>query len=200
MTDQFPEAPPPAAPPVRAGQLGVPPRRPVWPTVVGVICIVYGAFSVLGTIFGQLVSRMVPTPAPGEDPEVDAAMMAAIDNPAWQAMILVSGIGLAVLLIAAGVGLVQRRRWSIPTAKVWSWATIVISIISTVYMAYVMNDMLAAAAAANQAGGGGPPPAAMGAMMVGGAIFGLLWALLLPVFLLIWLSRGTIKAQVAGWR
>jgi len=53
-----------------------------------------------------------------------------------------------------------------------------------------------------QSSGGIPMPFGGGfydVMIVVTLVFGLAWGWALPVFLLIWLSRGKIKNDVAGW-
>jgi hypothetical protein len=188
----------PVAPPLQPGPLGAVQRAPVWPTVLGVIAVIWGSLSLLGTAVGLLVQGWVPRPAPGEHPEPDAAMLAAVNSPAYQALTTIAGVILGILLVVAGIGLLRRVRWSIGAAKVWSWATIAMALIGTVYLLYVFNDLLAAATPEGQ-----QAPMSQGAfaaMMIGGAVLGLVWALILPVFMLIWFRRGTIRKQYAMWR
>ncbi len=197
-----------SAPPVRPGPL--PPRAPLWPTVLGVISIVFGAFGVLAYGCGGLfanVGMVLVSDALAErevlDP-VNAAQMDALrEYMPWNLAVTVVSAGLGGLLLAGGISLCRRRRRSRAILLLWSVLRIVWAIPASA-VAYLSQSaqfqgMMEAAETS-----GSPMPAFVfgfmrGAGMAGVAI-GLLWAWALPAFMLVWLSRGNIRRDVAGWK
>ncbi len=97
-----------------------------WPTVVGIISIVYALFGVLangcGTAFiylgGQSLALM----------GIDAG---DLQLPMWlkivQTVMGLFGMGLGILLLAGAIGLIRRRIASLGVLKVWA----VLAIVST---------------------------------------------------------------------
>ncbi len=110
-------------------------------------------------------------------------------------------LALAIALLASGVGLLRRRPGSVPLARVWAVAKIVATIVGTTLGMWIQQDAIRAAVSGSNL----PPnaPANMPVFMMGGAIIGglfaIAWGCALPAFMLIWLSRGRVRAETARW-
>lgn len=195
MADQpVPEGQPPfAVPPTERFVPPPAPKAPVWPTVIGVIAIVYGGLNILCGLFGMLSSEMFSgfggSPSAASSPELEGL------RPSTIVMGVISTALMAVLVVI-GIGILRRQRWSMTAARAWAVAEIVASLVGMV-VGYKAQQAVAAGMAAGP--GGGPPPAMMAGMMMVGMVVGLIVACSLPIFLLIWFGRAKIKAEVAAW-
>lgn len=114
----------------------------------------------------------------------------------WQAA---AGVGLTLtagLLLVWGIGMLGRRRWSVRVA--WLWIVLKVAVVtgSALVTGLQQRDQMAAMAQS-----GVPLPGGMaGAMAVFPAAIYWAWGVLYPAFLCVWLSRGSIRRQVARWR
>lgn len=192
----------------------VPPRphKPTtWPMVIGIISIVigvgglfmYGCFSPVA-IFGTLAMRdkmeAAGATAPGLEMQKD--MFDAIEAylPLTLANYAVYAV-LGVLLLVTGVAMIRRRPVARPLALNWAWLKIVASGFGAVVGWITQKANVQAIASPD---GTGAMSAGMGSMMEAFAIAAvvgtLLFALALPVFMLVWFTRRTIREEVRGWR
>ena len=117
----------------------------------------------------------------------------------WTVVVSLLSAAVAILLLAAGIGLVQRRRWSPRVFTIWAPLKIVLAIASTV-VGWAIQQETMEAMRTQVPGMGALGPGTMESFASVGAVFALLWGCALPVFVLIWFARGSIKAQVAEWR
>ena len=129
-------------------------------------------------------------------PEMKDAMQASMPHPALSATLQGLVLLAAILLIVAGVGLTKRRRSGATMLRRWAVFKIVLVVVNSVVGAFVA---LSQADAMEAAGAGQMPPGMQSAMTIVSIGFGLLWGLALPVFSLVWLGRGKIRAEVARW-
>jgi hypothetical protein len=203
-------ATPPATPPTAPGPLPVYTAPSKWPTVIGVIAIVFGVFGALGGVWGALsplfidmVFGSTATPLP---PQAAAQLEIQREWAGWTVGLSIAGGLLAVLLLIAGIGLTMRRAWCAGTARTWAWLKIAFAFVNT-YVAYrVATETmpLALKAAGGTATAPALPPAAVAAftdvVAVISVVFGLAWGLALPVFVLIWFGRSKIRAEMSTWR
>lgn len=90
--------------------------RAAWPTAVGLICMIYGFFSVVINLWGALLpwmkgpmARMTETPPPSLP---FGLMMLVIVGG-------VCGALLALILMVGGFKLMQRKRWGVFALKGW---------------------------------------------------------------------------------
>ncbi|MHC4946862.1 MAG: hypothetical protein ACYTG1_01175 [Planctomycetota bacterium] len=193
-----------------------PPVRPVggtWPTVLGVIGIVFGALGMVGgflyAVIFACVDWLTATLAemlknsPRADVQLAQLEAMARHDTIGIVSSLVWGV-LGCLLLAAGIAVMRRRAWGATGLVAWSILKMAHGLFSA-WFGYIMTiDQFTAmeqAAAASSAPG--PPPGMFGLMArMGGVVvvFQLLWLWALPVFLLVWLSRRTIREQVRNWK
>jgi hypothetical protein len=180
-----------AAPPTQAGPLYRPQPGAGWPTVIGVIGIVFGAGALLMTVAGvafSLMMRNAPNAPPM--PQFSGRWLP------WTIIMILITCGLAVLLLIAGIGIAKRLAWGPRIARVWAVFKILLVIASTI----VGFQTQQAAIAAMKQNTGPAPMLNFRVLMEIGICFGLLWGWALPVFMLIWFARRSIKEQTSKWR
>jgi hypothetical protein len=191
-------APVRSAPPTVPGAL--PPPRTAWPTVLGIIGIVFGALAILGCLWGLVapfVMGGIMTGAAASGSQQDQAIAQAFRDTAPM-QVLSSGLQLvaAVLLLVSGVGLSMRRRWSAKWMVIWAIVKMIVVLIAAYLGMLVQRRMMQAASPQT-----GAPNAAMMSMFTGfGLLVMVVWGWILPTFVLIWFQRRKIKDEVAGWR
>jgi len=182
---------PPAVPPTTPGAL--PPKVLLlkWPKVLGVIAIVLGVLGVLSAAWGMTGGDVMSGFMRNAPPEV-LAQTERIRG--WMITANALGLPLALLLLVAGIGLCNRRRWGVATARTWA----VLDILLVVFGMAITWLLLQASFQSN------PPIAGGGSFMpvpqVVGMVCGMVGGLAPPVFMLIWLSRGKIKAETTTWQ
>jgi len=210
------ENPPPASDPTADDEVEftTPPSR--WPVIFGVIAIVFGllgflssAFAILQSITGAMFGEV------GGSEEAEAMLAAMTES--WErwaaASITMSAVlmMLGLLLLVAGILLVQRKAISRPLLLVWSYAKIVFGIGALVVQFQIQREQTSAIFAETNATIGSLPPSSAPTSMsqmdnifsaVMGAFFflGVLWVVALPVLLLVWLNRDLVKADIGTWK
>lgn len=181
-----PTTPPPYAPP---------PTRSTWPTVLGIIAIILGVMGILGA-FGQIVYAMMRSAIklpPGQGPD-----WTTMQPPVpWLVVSCILSLAMGILVLGGGIGLTQRRRWSVPSIRIWAVAHILFLVVNMI----VTYTSLAGALQKVQqdAATTGAPPQAMMAGMVAGMCGGVLFGISPPIFALIWFARRKIKDEVVTW-
>ena len=208
------EAQPPPVPAAPPAAYAAPPTNPYtdplrgppkWAKVVGTIMITFGCLGLLGGLWSLLWTAVMPMfTASMPDPTGTMAQM----NDMSGFMLLSSLVmtALAIMLLVAGIGIVKRRPWAPSATIVWSILKILYGIVSSVagylmqrgYMANLKNDMAA------QTTGQGQQVAtsmmsAMEAIMPLFVLLQIAFVAALPVFLLWWLTRKKIRADIATW-
>ncbi|MBC7835795.1 MAG: hypothetical protein H7Y88_11950 [Phycisphaerales bacterium] len=183
-----------AAPPTRPGAL--PPIESQWPRVLGVSCIVLSALGVIGELV-SLAGAFLATDSRTMNARTPAVARAIEDEMPLQAALAGVGAILSVWLLASGIGLMMRRRWSVSSLRSWSILRILWVIASISLM--VIGPLVSAEQASRATRTADPSQATTSALWLVFLIIPLGWGLALPVFSLIWLSRPKIKAETAGW-
>jgi hypothetical protein len=199
MNAEEPGPPPwPSAPPTEAIPWPVPERPSGWPTAIGVIAIVcgiggiaVGLWAAVAPFFMRALLQNVPEQRSG---------LAVMDEwwPVSVALAIV-GVGLAVLLLIGGVGVLRRGAWAPRACNTWAVLKVLL-VIANAAVAYVVQKQTLMAMQGQNAR---MPPgwrAISGSMPGMTVCFALLWGWALPIFLLIWPARGTIKEEIAQWR
>jgi hypothetical protein len=185
--------PPIQHPPVMPRPLASPPTA--WPTVLGVIAIVFGAGGLLMSAWGAiapLVIKSWPSFGSGFDPMAGVAQ--------WQAWLIAQNIVavfIAALLLTGGIMLLRRTRASRAVLRTWAALKIILVVAASMIGYQVGQTQLAAM---QQAGATAPGMQNFIALFnwIGVAI-GVLWGWALPVFMLIWLARRPIRTEMAAW-
>ncbi len=169
-------------------------RASVWPTVVGIIGIIYASLGLFGTFCGLAYPLILPwyvdwmrsVGVPEQDVQEWETSMPLVG---WTVFASLIGLALVILLFVGAVKLLRRQASGARLCALWSWMIIPWTIIATVItLVFQLNA---------------PAPSGGPAQQIGAAIAGVIAAvigLVFPVFVVIWFSRPTIKSQVAQWR
>lgn len=187
---------PPTAP---ALARAVPEPAARWPFAVGVVSIIYAGLHILGgicSVASPLWTGMMRNASP---PGAGPDFMAITERWAgWTMTLAVASLGLSGLLLAIGIGMLNRRRWSIGISRYWCAGQMALAVANCVVGYLLQSDMVHTMSQ--------PGPGASGAFATGarigasvGVIVGLVWGFALPVFLLVWLRRPVVRREYEGW-
>lgn len=180
-------------------EMGEPPAKPSgWPTALGTISIVFGSLGLV--CYGCMSVNTIATPMlVGMVPEDQRPPTAQGIQLFVQIFQLCAASGLSVWLLIAGIGLARRRPWSRAHAIGWSVGKILLTIISTLAgLAFVGETVEQINGSMTQGGQTPPFTVSVGIFVVVIAISAV-WAVIWPVFLLIWFRRAAVKDEVAAW-
>ena len=193
---QQPMSPSPrfVSPPMQPGMptMESPPSK--WPTVIGIIAIIWAVLGLLGGVCGLgslFMARSMPANFPG------APGMSMSASPMMLFGFLISLI-LKSCLLALGIGLIKRRPWAPQWIRTWAVVEILGSVVGTILGYFAQQPQFAAMA--SQPGMQQMPPGFFQGIAISSVGCGLLFAWVLPVFVLIWFSRDKIKQEVATWQ
>lgn len=171
--------------------------RGVWPMVLGIVCIVFsllgvltGAWNAYTTLLNPSMSTMgFQTDAGKQAAQAVMQKYALITGP-----MAVVGVLLAGLLGVAGIVLIRRHRDAPGLVRFWAITKIVVSVVGWGAAVMLFRDLEPVMREHIQQGAG----VAIGVQRVF-AVVGFLWSLALPVFLLLWLRRSSVRAQTRAW-
>ncbi len=189
---QGPEGSAPLTPPTQAPPPPV--RASVWPTVVGIIGIIYASLGLFGTCCGLTILFILPSYTDwlqriGMSEQEVQEMQTSMSPVSWTVPASVVGVALTILLFVGALRLLRRQASGARLCALWSWMIIPWTIIATVItLVFHFNT---------------PAPSGGLGQQIGTAIvtvIGTVIGLVFPVFVVIWFLRPTIKSQVAQWR
>jgi hypothetical protein len=189
-------SPIPTAPPTVPGMRPVAP--PTWPSVLGVIGIIYSiggflasAWQVVAAVFFELRESMLP-------PGAQASQAASISDSAWvpiSATLSTLLCGVAIALFIGSFGLIKLRPWSRRLLLSWAVVRIGLALVDSVISYMLGVAILEASPYAS------PVPAfAINWTLMVGACFEWMLYSAFPVYLLIWLNLAGPKREMQRWR
>ncbi len=189
----------PQAPPTRAGKLSSTPRV-LWPGAIGMICMIMAGLGILNSIV-QIASPLMLSAMASVNPQLDSTVKAMAANTPYSIALHAIGLLSAVLLLIGGLRLFARRRSSVPMILIWAW----IRIPWMVGMLFVTQRLQAAQTQVVQNQQGSGITGAFTMTLIPffnniGLVFIAGWYLWLPILLLAWLLRPSIRAQTAAWK
>lgn len=192
---------PPAVPPTEIGYATPPTPPSAWPTVIGIIAIVFGVGGSLLGIFG-LLSPIINKAIAQNMPTSQQTMLDSMaPPPLWAIVNSLITLGLAVLLLVAGITLMRRVASGRGLCRTWAVLKILLVTVNAVigyFMATQMADAMTQMQQQNPAMQGAPAGFMQGMAGIGVCV-GLVWGWALPIFMLIWFSRARIKEETASW-
>ncbi len=199
MSDQpdDPQFQPFAVPPDQPSEMRAPQEASTWPTVIGVIAIVLGAGGVLSNLVGAAMPFIIDLLGEAMSGLGDATLEVAKEQMAWTVASSLLSVLVAAVLLAAGIGLVKRRAWSLRLARGWAVVRCVFVVIGA-GMAYKMGEAQFEAMA-GQSGLGSLPEWFVELLVPLAVVISLAWGWAFPVLILIWLGRAKIKAETGLW-
>ncbi len=191
-------SPEPVPPMHSFGMIDEGPPRTKWPMVLGTISIILAGFGLLcygcnsaSTIMQPMFMGMMP-----EDQRPATAQGAQLVIQIVQICALFL---LSVWLLIAGIGLCRRSPWSRSWALGWCWAKILLSLCGTAVGFIFVDDMVRQINDQFQQQGSNFPFTISRGIMIALFAVGLVWSLIWPVIMLLWLTRGSIREEVANW-
>jgi len=182
-------------------------KQTKWPKTIGIIAMVFGVLGALNgliamisSFFSEFLAKMSQLPPDFYDK--------------WRPFMLGSGAGtvfLGVLLFSGGLFLTMRKRISSRILNSWALLKMVLGMVSVYYSFQMQQEqmplILEQQKKTMEKAGGGAGAEQMVDMMTGfteiatmvGMVLGLVWLMVLPVFILIWFIRPDISEEVAEW-
>jgi len=194
----------PQAPPTQPGAILAHDRPPTWSLVLGIVLSVLGvmgmgwyALQTLGAVMRAAMGDFAAAPSdPQQRAMFDAINRFAVFLAIGHGALLLSSLALAV----AGIGLCVRKQWALTLCKWWAVAKIILAVTVgsvTAFQQYAMMDTIMQQGAAGP--GGAPAPQFVLWMTIGGGACWAVWQLLLPVGLLITLTRPAFRRDTDKW-
>lgn len=163
-----------------------PEGKPVWPIVIGVISVIFGAIGIISVPVGLMISAR----GPATD---DLRKYFPPQFMSFTRVDTVVGLAVSALLLAAGISLLKRRRVTRGLHTGYAIVNICRAVLTAVLTMTMVFPAVRDAAARGEIEG------ALPVIIVAGAIGGLLSGMAYPVFLLIWFGRSKIARQVRQW-
>ena len=185
------------APPTEPGLVEMPRGPSSWPKVVGIIAIVLGVGGILGGLSGALSPLMLDAMA-SMMPQGQAVVAAIEEMAGWTVAVSLASAVVAGVLLAGGIGLLKRRRWSVRITRIWAFVRLLL-VIANAVLTYQMTKAQFEVMSQQQPGAAAMPAGFGGVVGTISVAFGVIWGWAFPVFVLIWLARGKIKAETSAW-
>ncbi len=187
-------------PPMMPG--AVPPPHTVWPTVLGIIAIIMGSMGALQGVVALIMPlfadqfRKFGSMSGGGAVEFD--MFAGVDEyGAWLTLSSVLTMVVGLLLILGGAMLAKRKR--IAGSVILTWAAVkIMLVVGSTLLGFLINraQMESLTLSPNA-----PPQmmSMMDAMAYVSIVLGLCWGWVLPIFMIAWFVRPTIRGEMSTW-
>ncbi|MBX3356277.1 MAG: hypothetical protein KF724_11345 [Phycisphaeraceae bacterium] len=163
------------------------PRPPSWPTPIAVIGIVLATLGLAQSAMAIVVVTGVSLFLPSL---FQQAFAVQAGGSRVAIVLSVAELAAAVLLLVGSIGLLQRKRRGVALLKWWACFKLALVVLGSVVG--WMNTM----AHLDEASLQGMNPTAMIILTVLSIMFGALMSAALPVFILIWTSRASVRADV----
>jgi hypothetical protein len=168
---------------------GLQARKPSWPIVVGIISLCVAGLFGLMTIVGLLMNVLGLGNV--QQRQMMANMPDSFKTNQWLSGLFT--IATYVVLAIGGVMLLKRRRAARTLHVAYALMGILMAIVGLVVMITMMNHMPLPPNAPPQA------QAMLKPIMAIGAIFGMVFALAYPTFVLIWFTRPKVAQHIQTW-
>ncbi len=196
MSEQDAMQPSPAAlppvPPTQPGAIPLAQPRSLWPTVLGIVAVILAGLGLLSLMWQMAALLFGVGHAPATQPAAGqpSKLALAVLTPAHTILV--------VVLLAGGIGLLRRRRWSARALLAWGIADAVLTVAALTYtllnMPQVQEQMRRQNPAMQPMAGN-----VAGAFFLGIMCFGMVVGLTPPVFAIVWFRRANIRSEVAAW-
>ena len=205
MSDQYePTDMHAGAPPTTQGDF-VPVKPPEsWPTVIGVLSIIFGVLGTLSNACGAIgifaagaLSGLAPE---GSAEEMEMQMAMSVPYPGLQGVQIVAEFGLSLLLLVGGIMLLMRKPAAPKTLVAFAWLDLLANTYGAVLSFFVIKSQMQTMQ--DNPDMAGAPAGLQGIMSAVGPVFAVIGWLLVaiwPVFLILWFRRYKIRESVASW-
>lgn len=162
--------PAPLTPPTEQGGIAITGPRSFWPNVLGTLCIIWGCCAMIYHAASVFEPEMRRSPTSG-----------------WIVASVAESL-LGAALFAGGIALARRARSSIKTLRVWACLKIGVTTSLLIFAQLVIIGVNSSPSR----------PSDFDRTALGLTI-NLVWTWLLPVFLLVWLRRPSIRTETTAW-
>lgn len=181
---------PQVAPPTVAVPYQAP--KSSWPTVVGVIGIIYAGMGLFSNMCGVVIISIAPQfiewlQNMGMSDADAQEMKASLSITTWLVVGGLIGLAVVIMLLVGSIKLLKRKQSGAKLCKLWAWISIPWILISTFIGVAMQTSIQDSSAPAEQVGA------------IVGAIIGISFGLILPVFMVIWFARSKIKSEITSW-
>ena len=163
-----------------------------WPTTIGTIGVIIGVLLVVDTVDDLLTLQWTADDwgrifAPGL-----ADLLARTTPPAaWRLASGIAQAGLGVFLIVASLALRRRSRRGVSMCLAWAWLAIAWTVVVMTWgVVWIVRHGTEIPGIAGEGWGG---------YVVLGVLLAFVLLLAYPVFLLVWFSRPSVRAECATW-
>ena len=182
----------------------IPPTR--WPKIIGIICLVLGAFGALGGLcgaIGMVASKSLAKMAegqpagPGGGPTPAELIELSTKHQGLMIVLCIVAMLMGGVLIYGGIRLINRRANSRKVLLTWAAIKVVETIGGTWVGFLSAKDQMALHNRYAEAGGPSGSTAALFSTIA--LVAGFLMGVSLPIFLGIWLNRPAIKDEAGRW-
>lgn len=185
----------PAAPPTSPRGLKV--RAKAWPTVIGVVCLLYAALGLLGGVVGlstPMWEGAMRAATPGS-----AATKAAWDEfSTLNVVIGALAIPMSGLAGAGAVQVLRRRVVGRTLLRTWAVLSQPLAVLSGVAMYNFELQQIRGQMAVQTAGT--PMPSGLPEMISGMmGVIAWAWGAAWPLFVLFWFARASVREDCRGW-
>lgn len=178
-------------------------KEPKWPKVIGIIAIIFGSLALLQTAVAPL---MIPFSIKSTENaiagDVDQKKLDTYfaDLTSLSTLSAVSLGIVAIFLLVGGTLLLKKKKAAVPLLLIWAVLKMGFGCFFNYRNYLLMQTQFELMIPAT---GGGQEAEIVNSIttissMVG-MIFGSLWILAFPVFLLIWFSRSKVREFVRSW-
>ncbi len=175
-----------------------------WPSSIGMVFIVFACLNLAGGVCGLMSPWFNQLAMQAAQNDASGAVYLEVTKKwqAWTIALAIASMALASVMLAVGVGLRSRRGWSIRLGRAWAVFQIAFAIGQSVVNNAVISDTVQAVVRDMAKSPRPVPPVVATGMQFSSKIslvLGVAWTMVLPVFLLVWLMRASIRAEVSTW-
>ena len=194
------------APPTEAGDF-VPVTPPEgWPTVIGILAIIFGALGAIGAGCGAAALVAAPAfvnviPEGPERDQLQQQLKQSMSHVPLQVGVQLIEFVLAIVLIVGGVQLLKRSRAAAKTLTIYAVGDLISN--TLVLIVGIMASSAQAKMMSENPEMQQQMPQGMQGFMRAAGVFGAvlewIFTAIWPVFLLLWFRRTKIKDSIATW-
>lgn len=165
----------PGAPPTQPESIDIPIKRSTWPTVIGLLSIIGSVFSIISILYYCEF-----------DSEAPITVKTIQGGTAWDRVLPFVSIIIALLWLFGGIGFILRRRIAFNIIRIWAVMFFVRTGIGSYYAVIGLREDV------SQLGLNSAVIYGSFALVVG-------IICLVPLLMLIWLTRQQCRDEISSW-
>ena len=168
-------------------------RKAAWPIVLGIIALAFASL----TIFGVGVQVVMAAAAGFDMHKIAETQFPGLTGGLLYFGFVLMGLNLVLLvfLVAAGIGLIMRRRWGILSSRIYAVGMFLLSVLSTGLNVIGLNDLQNNPQFQNV-----PQGVPLQGFMIVAFVVGLLFSLGIMLGILLWLRSNAARREWTTWK